>query len=145
MAASTVASPLCTWLVAACMSASFHDPHSISPSASSLSPSKRLSRRLRRKILTQCGGSSNNRFSSLRGSSFQGLVSSYLGYLEPCNEYYSSKGLASLGFFGENGFTSLFGSRTVRTNRRQRMLNRAAHSGRFPKISSFSFLSMSAF
>ncbi|PKI75348.1 hypothetical protein CRG98_004232, partial [Punica granatum] len=133
-AASMVASPLCTWLVAACMSTSFQkDPHAISPtSASSLSPSKRLSRRLRRRILSQCcgasGGSSNNCFSSICGSSFQGLVSSYLGCLEPCNEYYSSKGSASLGFFGENGFTSLFGSRPVRTNRRQRRLNRAARS-----------------
>ncbi|KAK4775400.1 hypothetical protein SAY86_010335 [Trapa natans] len=130
MAASSVASPLCTWLVAACMSASFQDSHSMSPPDSSLSPSKRLSRRLRRKILTQCGGgSSSNRFSSLSRSSFQGLVSSYLGYLEPCSEYYSFKGLTSLGFFGDNGFTSLFGSRTLRTNRRQRMLNRVAHSG----------------
>ncbi|OWM84220.1 hypothetical protein CDL15_Pgr011605 [Punica granatum] len=69
------------------MSISFQkDPHAISPaSASSLSPSKRLSRRLRRRIFSQCsGGGSNNCFSSICGSSFQGLVSSYL---EPCNEY----------------------------------------------------------
>lgn len=41
---------------------------------------------------------------------------------EPCNEYYSSNGLSSMGF------SSLFGSKSVPLNRRQRRLSRPPHS-----------------
>ncbi|KAA8534745.1 hypothetical protein F0562_029813 [Nyssa sinensis] len=66
--------------------------------------------------------------SSVCGSSIQGLMSSCLAF-EPCADYYSSKGLSSSDFFGDNGFAFLFGSRNVPVPRRQRRMNRAAHSG----------------
>lgn len=42
---------------------------------------------------------------------------------EPCNEYCSSKGLSSMGL------SSLFGSKNVLLNRRQRRFNRTPHAG----------------
>lgn len=130
MSASSVASPLCTWLVAACMSVTCDRDHS--QSSSLLHSSKRLSRwGRRRKVLSKCssGSAEFNRglISSFCGSSIQGLMSSCLAF-EPCNEYYSSKGLSSLGY---NGFPSLFGSKSVSTNRRQRRINRVPHSGNY--------------
>ncbi|KAK8597639.1 hypothetical protein V6N13_095039 [Hibiscus sabdariffa] len=141
MASSSLTSPLCTWLVAACMSVTCGKDQS-QPSILRSSPpsSKRLgrwARTRRRALLSQCGGggggSDRNQngglISSFCGSGIQGLMTSCLAF-EPCNEYYSSK---NSSLFGQNGsFSSLFGSKNVpfNNNRKQRRLNRAAgHSG----------------
>uniref|UniRef100_Q9ZTG5 beta-ketoacyl-[acyl-carrier-protein] synthase I n=1 Tax=Cuphea avigera var. pulcherrima TaxID=83566 RepID=Q9ZTG5_9MYRT len=107
-ASSLLASPLCTWLLAACMSTSFHPSDPLPPSISS--PRRRLSRR---RILSQCAPLPSAS-SALRGSSFHTLVTSYLACFEPCHDYYTS--------------ASLFGSRPIRTTRRHRRLNRASPS-----------------
>ncbi|KAK8515446.1 hypothetical protein V6N13_139576 [Hibiscus sabdariffa] len=140
MASSSIASPLCTWLVAACVSVTYGKDQSRSPflnSSGSASSNTRLGRwaRNRRKALLSkcCGGSATNKdeglISSFRGSSIHGLMTSCLAF-EPCNEYYSSK---NGGFFGQNGsLSSFFGSRNVpfSNSRKQRRLNRgAARSG----------------
>lgn len=52
-------------------------------------------------------------------------MSSCLAF-EPCDEYYSSRGLSSLG---SNGLSSLFGSKSGSTNRSRRRINGAADSG----------------
>ncbi|CBI35831.3 unnamed protein product, partial [Vitis vinifera] len=110
MAASSVASPLCTWLVAACMSVACEKDHPLK--SSMFQTPKRLSR---------------GWISSFYGSSIHNLMSSCLAF-EPCEAYSSSKGLSSsLAFFGDNGF-SLFGSKPSPMNHRQRRMNRAAHS-----------------
>ncbi|KAK1551057.1 hypothetical protein Q3G72_029432 [Acer saccharum] len=128
-------SPLCTWLVAACMSFTCErDPQQLPVRRPCHSSSNRLSRR--RKIVSKCcggGGQLNlngSLVSSFCGSSIQGLMSSCLAF-EPCNEYYSSKGsISSLGFFSDNALSSFFGSKNVTFNRKQRRLHRAAtHSG----------------
>ncbi|KAJ7956019.1 3-oxoacyl-[acyl-carrier-protein] synthase [Quillaja saponaria] len=131
MATSSVASPLCTWLVAACMSVACDSEHSRNPSL--FQSSKRVSRwARRRKVMSKCisGSSQFNRslISSFYGSSIQSLMSSCIAF-EPCDDYYSSKGLSSLGLFGDNGFSLLFGSKNGTINRRQRRMNRATHSG----------------
>ncbi|PON66036.1 3-oxoacyl-[acyl-carrier-protein] synthase [Parasponia andersonii] len=129
MAASSVASPLCTWLVAACMSVTCDRDHSTTPSL--VSSPRRLSKwARRRKVSAQCSSRSpefkmGGLIPSFCGSSIQGLMSSCLAF-EPCNDYYSSNGLSSLG---SNGFSSLFRSNSVATNGRRRRINRAAHSG----------------
>ncbi|GLT98824.1 hypothetical protein SLE2022_163040 [Rubroshorea leprosula] len=138
MASSSLTSPLCTWLVAACMSATCDKDQTRSPMLNSSSVFKRLSRcARRRKVVAQCGAQLNNGgsysngglISSFCGSSIQGLMSSCLAF-EPCNEFYNSKGVSSLGFFGDNeGLSSLFGSKNVAVKRKQRRLNRAAYSG----------------
>ncbi|XVE70748.1 hypothetical protein DITRI_Ditri10aG0095900 [Diplodiscus trichospermus] len=135
MASSSFASPLCTWLVAACMSVTCGKDQSRSSMLhSSPSPpfsSKRLGRwaRNRRKALLSqcCGGSTTNRdgrlISSFCGSSIQGLMTSCLAF-GPCNDYYSSK---NGSLFGQNGsFSSFFGSNNVpfNNNRKHRRLNR---------------------
>ncbi|GFS38496.1 fatty acid biosynthesis 1 [Actinidia rufa] len=109
MAASSV---VCSWLVAACMSiACEKDQPMMNPSSMlQSSPSKRWSRWSRKRRLSS------------------GLMSSYLAF-EPCDEYYSSKGICSSDFFGDNGFASLFGSKNVMVGRRWRRVNRAVHSG----------------
>ncbi|KAE8689151.1 synthase I [Hibiscus syriacus] len=138
MASSSMASPLCTWLVAACMSVTCGKDQSQSsmlrlPTSSS-SSSRRLGRwaRTRRKALLsqRDGGSDSNLngglISSFCGSGIQGLMTSCLAF-EPCDEYYSSK---NSSLFGQNGgFSSLFGSKSspFNNNRRQRRLNRAAN------------------
>ncbi|GMI97865.1 ARABIDOPSIS BETA-KETOACYL-ACP SYNTHETASE 2, BETA-KETOACYL-ACP SYNTHETASE 2 [Hibiscus trionum] len=135
MASSSLATPLCTWLVAACMSVTCgKDQSQSSMLRSSASSSKRLgrwARTRRRALLSQCGGggSESNQngglISSFCGSGIQGLMASCLAF-EPCNEYYSSK---NSSLFGQNGsFSSLFGSKNVifNNNRKQRRLNRAA-------------------
>ncbi|KAI4344644.1 hypothetical protein L6164_011846 [Bauhinia variegata] len=136
MATSSLASPFCTWLVAACMSVACDSDRSRSPSM--FQYSKKMSKwSSRRKFMTKCASRSSefNRglISSIYGSSIQGLISSCLAF-EPCDEYYSSKSPSSFGFFGDNGFSSLFGPKTGHLNRRQRRLNRAAHSGNFVHI-----------
>ncbi|XP_042506799.1 3-oxoacyl-[acyl-carrier-protein] synthase II, chloroplastic isoform X1 [Macadamia integrifolia] len=130
MAPSSVASPLCTWLVAACMSVGCDEEHSFKHSA--FQSPERLSRTARRRrVSSKCsaGGHDFPRglISTFCGSSLQALMSSCLAF-EPCEEYYSSKGLSSSAFFGDNGF-SLFGSSNGPMTRRQRRMNRAAHSG----------------
>ncbi|XP_041008099.1 3-oxoacyl-[acyl-carrier-protein] synthase II, chloroplastic-like [Juglans microcarpa x Juglans regia] len=123
MAASSMTSPLCTWLVAACMSVTCGADHSTCPSM--FSSSKRQSKwaRSRTRVLSKCSSEfQRGLISSLCGSSIQGLMSSCLAF-EPCHEYYSSKGLSS------TGFSSLFGSNNVPLNRRQRRLNRAPRFG----------------
>lgn len=148
MAGSSVASPLCTWLVAACMSTTCDREHSVNPAA--FPTAKRLSSwARRRRILSKCtvGGSEISRglISSLCGSSIQGLMSSCLA-LEPCQQYNSSfKGLSSFAIFGDNAF-SLFGSKTLPVHRsrsptgRQRRLNRATCSGTCRYSPGFCFL-----
>ncbi|XVE53934.1 hypothetical protein DITRI_Ditri03aG0042300 [Diplodiscus trichospermus] len=135
MASSSIASPLCTWLVAACMSVTCGKDQSQSPllHSSVSSSSRKLGRwaRNRRKTLLSqcCGGSTGSRerglISSLCGSSIQGLMTSCLAF-EPCNDYYSSK---NGSIFGQNGcFSSFFGSKNVSfdNNRKQRRLNQGA-------------------
>ncbi|KAM5547147.1 3-oxoacyl-[acyl-carrier-protein] synthase II, chloroplastic [Rosa sericea] len=111
---ASVASPLCTWLVAACMSVTCDGDYSALPSRAKLGGG-------RRRRLAKCSGSYC--LSSRGGSSIQGLMSSCLAF-EPCDEYYSSQGLSSLG---SNGLSSLFGSKTGSLNRSRRRFN--AHSG----------------
>ncbi|NP_001292950.1 3-oxoacyl-[acyl-carrier-protein] synthase II, chloroplastic precursor [Jatropha curcas] len=137
MGSASFASPLCTWLVAACMSVTCAKENRTAPHAfHSSQPSNRLSRWARRRktlhaqynsdssnsIAAGGGGGggggysteflSNSLVSTLCGSSFQGLMSSCLAF-EPCSQYYSSNGL--------------FRSRNL--NRKQRRLNRLALSG----------------
>ncbi|KAK8477177.1 hypothetical protein V6N13_057972 [Hibiscus sabdariffa] len=142
MASSSLASPLCTWLVAACMSVTCGKDQSQSSMlrssaySSSSSPKRlgRWARTRRRALLSQCGGGSDSNqngglISSFCGSGIQGLMTSCLAF-EPCDEYYSSK---NSSLFGQNGsFSSLFGSKSLpfNNNRKQRRLNRGAnHSG----------------
>ncbi|XP_077230280.1 3-oxoacyl-[acyl-carrier-protein] synthase II, chloroplastic-like isoform X2 [Tasmannia lanceolata] len=129
MAVSSIASPLCTWLVAACMSVTCENEYSLR--ASGFPYSKRLSSWARKRRVLLKGVSEDfpkGLISSFCGSSIHGLMSSCLAF-EPCDEYYSSKGSSySSSFFGENGF-SLFGSKTAPT-RRQRRIDRAAEAGK---------------
>ncbi|KAM1050184.1 hypothetical protein ACFX2I_031897 [Malus domestica] len=113
MATSSVASSLCTWLVAACMSVTCDRDCSAKPSM--LSSSRRRSKCVeRRRLPSKCssfiGEFQKGLISTFNGSSIQGLISTCSAF-EPCDEYYSLKGLSCLGC---NGFSSLFGS-----NRRQ--------------------------
>ncbi|KAF5206583.1 3-oxoacyl-[acyl-carrier-protein] synthase [Thalictrum thalictroides] len=128
MTAYSVTSPLCTWLVAACMSVPTEKDSLFK--ASMFQSHKRLSRHVRRRKLVSTCNSNSGLISAFCGSSFQGLMASCLPF-EPCEEYYSSKGLSSsLMSFGENGF-SLFGSKSDKMmNRKQRRMNRAANAGK---------------
>lgn len=134
MAASSVASPLCTWLVAACMSVACDKDHPLK--SSMFQTPKRLSRWAKRRLQYCHGGVdsfSSGWISSFYGISIHSMMSSCLAF-EPCEAYSSSKGLSlSLTFFGDNGF-SLFGSKPPTLNHRQRRLNRAAHSGNNSKF-----------
>lgn len=130
MAASALASPLCTWqLVAACMSVTFEEDSltrvSMFHSSKKLSPWAR-----RKKLVSKCISRGGADFASNMlsyGFGIQNIMSSGLS-LDPCNEYNNSKGLhSSMTFCGETGF-SLFGYQTA-WNRRQRRMNRAAKSG----------------
>lgn len=121
MAAAT-SSMVCTWFVAACMSVTCE-----SDQPSPILSGRRCSSR-RRRFLSGAGGGGVGRTqlaSSLipawcGSSSIQGLISS----LEPCNEYYSSRGLNSSDFlFGD----SIFRSRNV--PRRKRIQPAAPRSG----------------
>lgn len=137
MVVSSVASPLCTWLVAACMSVPCEKDSSMR--ISGFAPSKRLSKWVRRQRVVLKGGREDfpkGLISAFCGASIQGLMSSCLAF-EPCEEYYSSKGLSlspsSLSsFFGESGF-SLFGWKEGTTRRQRRLVNRAT-SGNFFEI-----------
>ncbi|GLT62847.1 hypothetical protein SLA2020_354500 [Shorea laevis] len=103
---SSLASPLCTWLVAACMSVACDKDPSRTAMLHSFPASKRLSRcARRRKILAQCGSQFSNGSCNRNGG---GLISS---------------------FCDNGGLYSLFGSKNVAVKRKQRRLNRAAFSG----------------
>ncbi|KAK9282316.1 hypothetical protein L1049_005230 [Liquidambar formosana] len=126
MVTSSVASPLCTWLLAACMSVTYEKDHSLN---SSLFPShKNLSGwARRRKVMWKCNN--GGVISSFSGTGIRNLMSSCLAF-EPCKEYYSSEGLySSLAFFGESGL-SFFGSKARLMARRQRHKKGDAHSGK---------------
>ncbi|CAH9076943.1 unnamed protein product [Cuscuta europaea] len=113
MVASSVASPLCTWLVAACMSASCEKDHL------GKSPSVFQSRRwLRRKrtVSAWSGNLGGGLVSSFYGSGIHGLMSSCV----PCQEYYNSKGLP---FFGDNAL-SIFGSNPPPANRKPKRMSK---------------------
>lgn len=128
MVASSVASPLCTWLVAACMSVS-NEKDQFWKGSSDFQSSKLLGRSSRRrKSIAKC--SSRSLGSSVNG---YGMFSSWhacFGF-EPCEEYYKSEGLSASfsSLFAENAF-SVFGFKQVPLNRRQRRMASAAHSGR---------------
>ncbi|KAF6166640.1 hypothetical protein GIB67_005502 [Kingdonia uniflora] len=117
MVASSVASPLCAWLVAACMSIDYEKDYYLFQS------SRRLSRwaRSKKSFLLQSittsttGGVIGERglISSICESSFQGLMSSCLAF-EPCED-----------FNGYYGF-SLFGSKTGTGFRKQRRMTKTA-------------------
>nr|POE49810.1 3-oxoacyl-[acyl-carrier-protein] synthase ii, chloroplastic [Quercus suber] len=112
MVASDLASPLHTWLVAACMPVSFEKDHT----------QRRLSQwTKRKKFVSKCINRGGAYFVSNKltnGSGIQTLISSCLTF-EPCNDFNNSKGQ----------FT-LLASPTAWT-RKQRSMNRpAAHSGK---------------
>ncbi|GAB2291557.1 Protein TRANSPORT INHIBITOR RESPONSE 1 [Dionaea muscipula] len=110
MAAYTVAPPLCTWLVAACMSVGCErDQKGCSMPGSTRS--KRWARKMRAGVAERLNVNaqmSKGFISSICGSSIQGLMSSCLAF-EPCNEFYSSRGQSSYPFFGDCGLSSFFG------------------------------------
>ncbi|CAA7401203.1 unnamed protein product [Spirodela intermedia] len=120
MAGTSVASPLCTWLVAACMSVACDKERSLGPASGGFpATTKRLSRWARRRRVALSSGmgggcrsggreSSASLISAFCGSGgIQGLMSSCLAF-EPCEEYCSSWwGRSAL--FGDGSF-SLFGS-----------------------------------
>lgn len=124
----SLSSPLCTWLVAACMTVtcSKESKHALSPPSSTASNRSR-----RRKAATaaalKCNSNSkyNNYSSGMSGagSSLQGLMSSCLAF-EPCSHYYASNGL-------------------LRSNRKLRRLHPPALSGIFFTYSHLPFKSFS--
>ncbi|XP_057505221.1 3-oxoacyl-[acyl-carrier-protein] synthase II, chloroplastic-like [Actinidia eriantha] len=134
MPASSLASPLCTWLVASCMSCACEKDQAVKSPFLFQSPNWRSRLDRRRKVMaTQCGNGGGVGGLSLScgliscwcGSGIQNLMSTFA----PCEDYYnSSKWFSSLALFGENGF-SPFGSKTVPVTRRQRRMNSAAQSG----------------
>ncbi|WCJ42840.1 3-oxoacyl-[acyl-carrier-protein] synthase 2 [Euphorbia peplus] len=106
----SAASPLCTWLVAACMSVTCSKENSTTSHAF---PSSSLSRRRRRALLSSTTATASCTASApTQGSSFQGFMSSCLAF-EPCSHYYSSNGLF----------------RSANLNRTRRRLNRPSFSG----------------
>ncbi|XP_010318480.2 3-oxoacyl-[acyl-carrier-protein] synthase II, chloroplastic-like [Solanum lycopersicum] len=122
MVASSLASPLCTWLVAACMSVS-SEKDQFSKPASSFQSSKFMGRR--RKAITKFKSGS-----LMNGSVMNTSWHSCFGF-EPCEEYYKSDGFSASfsSLFAENPF-SVFGFKQVPLNRRQRRMSSAAHPGK---------------
>ncbi|KAL4180808.1 hypothetical protein AMTRI_Chr12g267950 [Amborella trichopoda] len=119
-----VASPLCTWLVAACMSRTVMAVSGDQPQQPGLR-SGRWARKRMARAKAMCESLSvmpgyGSSLVSFCGSSLQGL-SSCLAF-EPCQEYYSCK---DPPLFGENCF-SLFGSKGLKVGRRQRRVNHAS-------------------
>lgn len=115
-----MASPLCTWLVAACVSAAWEDRTRGLGKTNGV----RWARRRRAAALKASSESSSVGFiSAFYGSGIQGLVSS----LEPCDEFYNSSRNVS-AFFGDSAF-SFFGTwNSDNTRRRRRRRSRAASS-----------------
>ncbi|XP_057501362.1 3-oxoacyl-[acyl-carrier-protein] synthase II, chloroplastic-like [Actinidia eriantha] len=101
-------SAVCTWMVAACMSlASDNQIPSMSPRYSSMP--RPSSRKQKRRVSNNC---------TSRGLISANCIRNLMSSFEPCDQYYSS-----------NGFASIFGSRSVPVvTRRQKKMNRAAHS-----------------
>ncbi|KAI3766364.1 hypothetical protein L2E82_16419 [Cichorium intybus] len=135
MVASTVASPLCTWLVSTCMSVSGEkNQHRPNPSPAQFSSSRRLRRSARRKLqaVTECNKFSGGcaLMSSLCVSGNTNLMSS----LESCEEYHKSKPLSSsLSIFGSQNDFSIFGfknSSTYSMNQNKNRIDRAAQTGK---------------
>ncbi|KAI3455651.1 hypothetical protein Pfo_012314 [Paulownia fortunei] len=126
--ASSVASPLCTWLVAACMTVA-SEKRNFDKSSEFLQCPKKLSRSARRRTLVaQRSKSGGSLVSFLYGSGINTLMN--FCPFEPCEEYYNSQRLSScFALSGEIEF-SLFGSRAVPMNRKQRRLSQASHSGK---------------
>uniref|UniRef100_C3W5I8 beta-ketoacyl-[acyl-carrier-protein] synthase I n=1 Tax=Elaeis oleifera TaxID=80265 RepID=C3W5I8_ELAOL len=126
MAGYSVAAPLCTWLVAACVTASGGKEGPLAAPGPAVGEARRLSRSARRRraaaLRLDARDSSGGLMSALRGPGIQGLMSSCLAF-EPCAEFYGSKGASA--FFGESGF-SLFGTWKAETTRRQRRAARAS-------------------
>ncbi|PIN09558.1 3-oxoacyl-(acyl-carrier-protein) synthase (I and II) [Handroanthus impetiginosus] len=113
--ASSVASPLCTWLVAACMTVAGERGNS----DKFLQFPKEFSRCSRRKNLV----------SSLYGSGINSLKN--FCPFEPCEEYCNPQRFSSyFALFGENIGFSLFGSKSVPTHRKQRTLIKDSHCGK---------------
>ncbi|CAN1291076.1 3-oxoacyl-[acyl-carrier-protein] synthase II, chloroplastic [Linum perenne] len=119
MAGSTsFSSPLCTWLVAACMSVTCDKDHRTnshafhsSSSTSKLTTTTTTTSRRRKLLSKSTSHSLPRRFvSSICGSSFQDLMNSCLAF-EPCSHYYTSNGV--------------FRSRSI--NRKQRRIRRPAY------------------
>ncbi|XP_021750239.1 3-oxoacyl-[acyl-carrier-protein] synthase II, chloroplastic-like [Chenopodium quinoa] len=109
MAVYTVGTPLCTWLVAACMSVGCGGGGGRDVGASSLSSRSRKKRAMEFKCNAKM-----------------------LKAFEPCDEYYNNGSFYNLGNNNGDfrGFSSIFGSNFGYMNRRQRRSNRALHSGR---------------
>ncbi|KAK4539051.1 hypothetical protein RGQ29_032016 [Quercus rubra] len=123
-AASSVTSPLCTWLGAACMSVTCGGDQSTYMHSTKRLFGGKWGRRKKRVFLPKCSSelqSQRDLISSVCGSSFQGLTTSCRAF-EPCNQYY---------YASNASFSSLFGSSNVRvpSNRRHTRFNRAVHSG----------------
>ncbi|KAH7679977.1 3-oxoacyl-[acyl-carrier-protein] synthase II protein [Dioscorea alata] len=120
MAGACVASPLCTWLVAACVSAAWEDRTRGLGKTNGV----RWARRRRAAALKASSESSSSVgfISAFYGSGIQGLVSS----LEPCDEFYNSSRNGS-AFFGDTPF-SFFGTWNSDNTRRRRRRSRAASS-----------------
>ncbi|KAK1263103.1 hypothetical protein QJS04_geneDACA013558 [Acorus gramineus] len=134
MMTTSVASPLCTWLVAACMSVTCDKERSLSFSGGGGAATdgvRRMSRSMRRRRVAAMGGreaSGGGLMSALYGSGIQGLMSSCLAF-EPCKEYYSSIGGSALFGGGENLF-AFFGSGFEDSRRRRRRPSNGATSGK---------------
>ncbi|GMH13773.1 hypothetical protein Nepgr_015614 [Nepenthes gracilis] len=130
MAAYTVTTPLCAWLVAACMSVGCEREKSRS---SSISPSITWGSRWSRKkrgvgiVASKCNNLISEGFiTSFCGSSIHEWMSSCLPF-EPCDEYYISNGFSSMPLFGDLG---LFGSKSLNATRKQKRISRAIPSGK---------------
>ncbi|GMI93099.1 hypothetical protein HRI_002979200 [Hibiscus trionum] len=95
MASSSLASPLCTWLVAACVSVTSENDQSRSLLLSGLTSSNtrlgRWARNKKKALFFKCCGDriATNKDADLI-SSFRGSMTSCLAF-EPCNEYYFGK------------------------------------------------------
>ncbi|XP_010939869.2 3-oxoacyl-[acyl-carrier-protein] synthase II, chloroplastic isoform X1 [Elaeis guineensis] len=128
MAGAAVASPLCTWLVAACMTVACDKEWPLGPGSAS------PRRRWRRASLSGGVGRASPRrlISAFCGAGIQGLMSSCLAF-EPCAEFYSSRNGSA--FFGGDGF-SLLGRQNAETTRRQRRGARSSPSSVAGKVMS---------
>ncbi|KAG0471446.1 hypothetical protein HPP92_015992 [Vanilla planifolia] len=118
MAGLAMVSPLCTWLVAACMSSSCDKDRTL---LSSVGRCVRLRRALAARVGMRVGycGSQDGLISAFCRSGIHGLMSS----LEPCSEfYYCLRNVTPLQ--GANCF-SLLANRKEEVNRKQRRISRS--------------------
>ncbi|CAO2823141.1 unnamed protein product [Amaranthus hypochondriacus] len=116
MAAYTVGTPLCTWLVAACMSVGCSNggrDRTCSFSNSNNGFNTRLSRK-KRVLQLKCNAQMLS-----NGSNIHALMPSYLGF-EPCDDFYNNSSFNRKNINGDFGlFSSIFGqlTRKCRSNR----------------------------